>query len=263
MVVAQTQDLDASPATLERLDPATGARRWAVSVPRTEGAVGMSSPLVRTLGGDLVLGWLGSTTVYTGEGGVAGSYTSDYLLDLRGRRWTVDPDDTDTLRDVVTGRSVGIHQAYPPWIATDDGSAPGILLLQDADGLHGVDVGTGDDAWTSSQGSDVGPAATVVVDGTVAVLGGGALRVRDLVTGDVLWELPATTLRGDSLLTDGSRLVVLTDGPGANAAAYDLRTGRPVWSTQVPAGIQTLAVVDHRLFGIGDSLVAFDGGSAP
>ena len=129
------------------------------------------------------------------------------------------------------------------------------MLVLQGDGLRGLDVATGEIAWSTASGATA--TTLLVMDGMLAYLAGGRLVVCDLRTGEVAWS--AEDVRGQSLVTDGERLVVLTYGPGRDVTAFDLHDGRTAWVVDTPTGIETLSVVDHRLFGAGGpDLVAFD-----
>ena len=256
VVLAQTPDPDAGPSTVERLDPATGASRWTASMPRGDGAVGMTYAMVRTLDGTIALSWRGSTQLFTEDGEPSERYGTDQLGEMRGRVWTFG----GGIRDAETGRSIGRPESYPAWITTDDGSAPDLLLVQDDTTLRALDVTTGDTAWKVPV-PIYASATLLIADGAVAMLVNGALEVRDLRTGTSLWRLSTRDLRGESMVTDGRHLIVLTPGHRRNVTAFGLRDGRLAWNVEPPTSIESLAVVDHRLFGSGgESWVAFEQG---
>ena len=57
-------------------------------------------------------------------------------------------------------------------------------------------------------------------------------------------------------------MIALEIGVHRSVVAFDLRDGRRAWAVEVPATFDTLAVVDHRLFGIGaDGITAFVAGA--
>ncbi|MBO3086089.1 outer membrane protein assembly factor BamB family protein [Cellulomonas fengjieae] len=209
---------------------------------------------------------------------------SDYVVGLPGRAWVRDgvlvlryQDGADRLRgidmrtgdelwtsDLADGAASGRAEpdARPvrgPRIAVDDGSSPHVLLRQEEDGLRGIDAPTGGTVWTAPRPTSDMSSTMLVVDGLLAVLVSGAVEVRDLRTGAVVWELAPEDLRGESLVTDGRHLIVLGPGFRRTVVAHDLHDGRLAWSVEPPVGIHSLAVVDHRLFGVSSSgIVAFE-----
>lgn len=116
--------------------------------------------------------------------------------------------------------------------AVDDGSLPGVVLLQDADVLRAVDVRTGI-LWERPRGQR----APVRLDGIVVLEDDDGLRATDLASGADRWSVEAaTTSVGGLVVTDGVRL--LASGRDATAgevlSAYDLRDGSLAWTTAMP-----------------------------
>jgi outer membrane protein assembly factor BamB len=256
IVLAQTPDGQVSPATVERLDPLTGTTRWTTTIPRGAGTAGLMHAIVHLLGGQIAVSWEGSTQVFTDEGQPSQRYGTDDVWDVRGHALTFG----GGLRDAETSRRLGPPETYPAMVSLDDGSAPDLMLVQDDTALRAVDITTGDTAWKLSTPT-YASATMLVADGAVAMLVNGALEVRDLRTGASLWRLSTRELRGESMVTDGRHLIVLTPGHRRNVTAYGLRDGRRAWNVEPPTSIESLAVVDRRLFGHGGGvLVAFGPG---
>lgn len=264
VAVAQTPDADVGASSLERLDPATAAVRWRVSIPRgaVDGAAATDFANVLRDGDDLAVRWRGGTHVFTADGTPADGPDTGEWWRLRGHRWTPDPDNPSGLLDVDTGRSVDVTGAYPAWLRTDDGSAPEILLLQgDVDGLRAIDVTTGRTAWAAPELAPSSDPTMLAVDGLLVLLVHGDLQVRDLRTGAVAWTLPAVGYRGQTLATDGRLALVLGNGLHGDVVAYDLRDGRRAWTVDAPSTLESLMVVDNRLFALSpDGIVAFTAG---
>lgn len=260
VVVAQSTSAD-GPASLVRLDPSTGTERWSADVPRPDDGVGRPTPIVQRFGDELGVGWLGTTALFTPDGQAAGQLDTDSVWPFRGHRLTPVGEAVAQLRDLDTGRVLDLGGARPRWLGTDDGSVPDVLVLETEDRLVGRDLRTGQRAWQVDW-----PAArtlnVVVVDGMLARQADDGLTVIDLADGTQLWHR-STSAYGQSMVTDGRRLLVIESvvGTGPVVAAYDARDGRRLWEVPVPSAIQSLAVVDHRLFGVGSGgVVAFGTG---
>lgn len=246
VVVETPQD---GPAHLVRLDPATGTEQWEVDVPRPAGGIGSASASVQVVDDVIEVPWLGSTALLTGDGEVTGSLDGDSFRHLRGHRVMTTE---SQLRDLDTGRVLDLGEAQTPWLATDDRSEPGLLLLQSDDRLSARDLATGHRAWRVDWPSER-TLNLVVVDGLLARQADDGLTVLDLATGTQLWHR-SMSAHGQSMVTDGRRLVVIESvvGTGPVVAAYDARDGRRVWEVPVPVTVQGLAVIDHRLFAVGN-----------
>lgn len=250
VVVAQSTSAD-GPASLVRLDPSTGTERWSVDVPRPADGVGWPTPFVQRFGDELGVGWLGTTALFTPDGEAAGQLDTDHVWPFRGHRLTPVGEGVSQLRDVDTGRVLDLGDARPRWLATDDGSVPGVLVLETDERLTGRDLGTGQRAWQVDWPAER-TLNVVVVDGMLARQADDGLTVIDLADGTQLWHR-STSAYGQSMVTDGRRLLAIESvvGTGPVVAAYDARDGRRVWEVPIPSDIQSLAVVDHRLFGVG------------
>ncbi|WP_315094287.1 PQQ-binding-like beta-propeller repeat protein [uncultured Cellulomonas sp.] len=265
VVLAQTPESGTDPATLTRLDPTTGDEVWSVDVPRPTAAGGVPRPTaaggsadaqVQLYGEVLEVSWLGSVHQFAGDGSPAGVLDADVSWHQRGGRWAYDMG-TPGLTDLDSGRHVDLEGGVVPWIAADDGSAPGVLVVQGEGVLRGVGGVSGGRLWEVQQAVRGALPAIVVADERLAVLVDGLLTVRDLRTGEGAWVFESTGLLGESMVTDGEHLIVLVAGEHRSVVALDLADGHRAWSVRVPTTFTSLAVVDHRLFGVSsDGLTA-------
>ena len=245
------------PAHVRRLDPSTGDG-WSAEIPHPVDGAGMEYPNVQVLGDEIAVGWLGTTTLFTGTGERAGRLDTDDAWNLRGHRVASQGDGLTQLQDLDTGRVVLLGDARPAWIATDDGSASDLLMLTTADGLTGRSLTTGFRAWQVDWLME-STLSLVLVDGMLARQADDGLVVVDVETGKRALAADEIRLR-PSMVTDGRRLLVIESivATGPVVAAYDARDGRRVWEAPVPVSVQYLAVVDHHLFAFGtEGVVAF------
>lgn len=251
VVVVETPE--AGPASLVRFDPATGTQRWRVDVPRPTGDVGLPSASVGVHDDEIAVPWLGTTALFTADGDVAGALDVDNVWRVREHRLTPETSAAAgmQLRDLDTGRVMDLGNQQPLWIDSDDGSEPDLLILQSAGRLSARSLTTGQLAWRVDWPSEQ-TRNLVVVDGMLARQSETGLTALDVATGHELWRRAAPAF-GQSMVTDGRRLLVieLVVGTGPVVAAYDVRDGRRVWQVPVPVTVQSLAVVDHRLFALG------------
>jgi hypothetical protein len=175
-------------------------------------------------------------------------HAPDLAARVLGERWP----DLVVRGDV--GQVRGLRAALPPRYRSD----PDVLLLSVADGtllgeLRAVDVPTGRTLW-AQEGS---AAATnlIVLDDTVYGSTGQTLWARDLATGRTVWETATDQSQtAGYLLTDGSALLRSeTDRRAGEAvlAAYGLHDGEQRWTTPLPDGITSAAVVGDLLVGWG------------
>lgn len=262
VVIAETSSAVAASSSLSRLDPTTGAERWSATIPRDPGSVGSTFAGVQLLGSRVAVGWLGATHLFTADGTASVDYDTDQVWRQRGHSLTPGLDHSSALLDLDTGRRLETGESYLAWIATDDGSAPDLLLLQTDDGLRALDVTTSQTAWTIPMRTSSATTTTLIADGRLAVLIDGTLQVHDLRSGVEAWHVRAAGQGNRNLVTDGRHAIVLGGDPQRTTlAAYDLRDGDRAWTMEAPSGLETIAVVDHRLFGVSSAgIVAFTPG---
>ena len=86
---------------------------------------------------------------------------------------------TAQLRDLDTGRVMDLGDARVPWIGTDDGSEPDLLLLASDDRLSARDLTTGQLAWRVEWPAER-TLNLVIVDGMLARQSDDGLAVLDL-----------------------------------------------------------------------------------
>ncbi|WP_298460620.1 PQQ-binding-like beta-propeller repeat protein [uncultured Cellulomonas sp.] len=143
----------------------------------------------------------------------------------------------------------------PVDVDVDDGSAPGVVLLRSSDGdrLRGVDVATGRVRWERAEPSQV----LMRMGGRVVVVGDdGAIAAWDLQTGEPHWSTPLGDA-GEPLLTDpftdGVRIAVpVRSGDDAlQLATIRLADGRRLWTSPLPPGSHTVAVLGDRIVVVG------------
>ncbi len=148
------------------------------------------------------------------------------------------------------------------WLAVDDGSAPGVVLLaaQNDDGsaatVDAVDVRTGATLWSVAS-----PTTLYIANG---VLFGGRLYIAtqnpdatddsrviayDATTGTTVWSRPSG---GSGLLaTDGTVLVAPAPDGSPNAVqAYALDDGRPLWQDDLRDAVSPQGVTSGTLAGV-------------
>ena len=248
------------PASLVRLDPSTGATRWSADIPRPVDGAGSAHARVQVADDEISVGWLGTTALFTADGDAAGTLDADDVWHLRGHRVTPQggAGAITQLRDLDTGRVLDLGGARPAWIATDDLSAPDLLLLQSDDHLTGRELATAQRVWRVDWPAE-STLGLLIVDGMVARLADDGLTVIDAESGEQLWHRSVPAY-GQVAVTDGRRLMVMesVSGTGPVVAAYDIQDGRLLWQVPVPVAVQSLAVVDNRLFGVGSGgVVAF------
>lgn len=133
-------------------------------------------------------------------------------------------------------------------IGIDDGSADGLVLTRDADGLHGWDA-DGTRRWTVDVRSTFGWGH--VLAGRVHLPVGDELVALDARTGAELWRRGDVVV-DDEPLTDGRHLLVRTDhDPGADLLALDTTDGTVAWRTRFPPMVEALDGVFGLLVGYG------------
>ncbi|WP_456826201.1 outer membrane protein assembly factor BamB family protein [Cellulomonas sp. P5_E12] len=260
VVIAQTASLVADRSSLSRIDPTTGAERWSATILRDPGSVGTAFAAVRLFGARIAVGWLGTTHLFTADGTASVDYDTDHVWRQRGHSLTSGVD-SSVLLDLDTGWRFETQESFFPWIAPDDGSEPDLVVLQNDDGLRALDVTSGT-AWTSPTPTSTAGSRMLIADGRLASLVDGTLEVRDLRSGVQAWQVRTDGRGAEDLVTDGRHLIVLGGDPVRTTLdAYDLRDGRRAWTVEAPSGLEAIAAVDHRLFGVSSAgIVAFTPG---
>ncbi|RYV51647.1 PQQ-binding-like beta-propeller repeat protein [Pengzhenrongella frigida] len=159
---------------------------------------------------------------------------------------------TTTITDVASGREVTVD-AFPAGSTPDDGSLPGVLLLQSADNetLIGYDLAADRARWEAPGAGPGGSISTLIIDGRIVRSDQKGLTAIDGRTGETVWTTPLTAEMG-SIATDGRLVLVAqnssTDGEGQVLTAYGLDDGRKRWETPLPGKLWLMAV-DGRLYG--------------
>jgi outer membrane protein assembly factor BamB len=153
----------------------------------------------------------------------------------------------------VAGGEVGSSFALPgPPLhpAVTDGSEGGVLVVQTPRGrLRGLGLTTGRMRWTQPSPTASPLEATALVDGVLLLDDGDTVTGLDARSGESRWRTQVDPRVHDAALTDG-RVVLLPvrDDDGAlQLAAHRVADGVVRWSTTLPPGTVSLAVVDHRL----------------
>ncbi|WP_024285800.1 PQQ-binding-like beta-propeller repeat protein [Cellulomonas sp. KRMCY2] len=143
----------------------------------------------------------------------------------------------------------------------DDGSVPGLLLVENApqdSTVRAIDVQTGNELW-SRTGTPV-----AIIDGRLVTWNNsGDLNVLDARTGDVIWRQQVHVPDGGAVtpLTDGENIITIESNSGqTNLVARTLTTGALSWAEPwdpadgtsqyaLPTGT-ALAVGSSRLTGL-------------
>ncbi|VTR75431.1 PQQ-binding-like beta-propeller repeat protein [Cellulomonas hominis] len=187
--------------------------------------------------------------------------TGTALQVTRGDRLLDTGDGSSTRLLGVDGSGTVTTQGAPAVIEPDDGSAPGVLVLdaQGDDGrvLRGVDADSGRQLW--ERPSDAATRSVLVLlDGRLYGTTGSTVWALDPASGAERWSTDGGDPRSSPLMTDG-RSLLRVEGEAATGdavlAAYDLDDGERVWATPLPEGIEQLEAQHGRLFGWGGEQV--------
>lgn len=149
----------------------------------------------------------------------------------------------------------------PPLVPelTDGSRAATLVTAVDADRLRGLDLRAGRLRWLAIYPGAATVRAAVQVDGVMVLDGGASVDAIDVDSGAVLWSAQVDPrVTRDSALTD-AEVVLLPErfeGAGSELVARRIADGAALWSTTMPAGTDSLTVVDRRLVAsTGDEVV--------
>jgi outer membrane protein assembly factor BamB len=140
--------------------------------------------------------------------------------------------------------SLGTPEAGPVTLATDASGDEIALLSTETGVLAAADAATGRHRWSTRHAGELW--APPVVDaeaGVVAAVWSGfddpRLRVVDLTTGRVEWDVAVDPYVAAPALTDGAVVVPQGDGNfSGRAVAYSVADGEELWSAPLPASFQ-------------------------
>lgn len=272
VVLAEGDGTGADDATtrVTRLDPATGDEVWHADVPRAEG-VGSVSVGLQVVDGQVAVSWTGATQLLSPENGTPNgdAIQTDQVWSSRGRLLAFPQEGSGTTRLEVVGSGVELDlgkDRYPAWVDTDDGSDPAALVLTGEDSLSVADLDSGEMRWvrwTLDRDPESWVSQRMVLGGRLVTASDDEVRALDLATGEELWSTDPPGWLHDVVVSDGHHLFLLEAGgdTGRVLAAYALADGARAWAVPVPNEINRLAVIEHRLFGIGaDGITAFTTG---
>jgi hypothetical protein len=145
-------------------------------------------------------------------------------------------------------------------VAPDDGSAPGLLLVQRLDGtldglLAAVDARTGRTLWERAVHRGT-YSPLIVLDGVVYGDGGTSVWALDLLTGEEHWSTAAQLGQVGTWFTDGESLLRTESDPTTGALALsadDLGDGHRAWTAPLPEGITWVRARAGAPFGLDDA----------
>ena len=245
-VVVAYRDGDA--LRFERVDPVTGAVRWAVSPPVqlpgavvselalnvSDGFVVLTGPVNVVLGGDgTVLG------TWATPGATARVETSSIGFAV----WT--SLDEGTWYDaagapgaLLVGGPFGEAWARP----LDDGDHPGLVIVERSGGLQVVDVREEGPLWERAPVDRV----LLRVDGHLVVRAADEVLGLDLRTGEERWKVTLDVVADPTaVVSDGVRILLprYSAAAGRGLTAYDVADGSPLWTGPVPEGTSVLGVL--------------------
>jgi len=144
--------------------------------------------------------------------------------------------------DTVVVRPDGVRSLPGRWVTlgVDDGSAPGLLLTSDSDGLHAWDL-DGDPLWSSEQ--PVNQQDAVLLDGRVIAGYATELFALDAATGAERWRAGGL-LPEAAVATDGRHVLAMAPAPGGSApqvlVALDAASGGVAWRETLPDEVTAL-----------------------
>jgi outer membrane protein assembly factor BamB len=129
----------------------------------------------------------------------------------------------------VDGTALYPLAGLPSVLAADDGSEPGLAVVDEGPLLAGVDLATGADLWRASTTLD----PRVLVSHRLVAAGAGSYGVLDARDGRMLWSVDSGDVLQWAPLSDGSLVL----GPGLSP------DGRPeLWGRGLADGVRAWAV---------------------
>lgn len=235
---------------------APAAVAWETVVPEDGVPRDGTRPWLEVAGGHIWVGGGPATwSVEAATGMIEGSGTN--LLLARGDRVVDAPGSTASR--VLVGFGAVRTEGTPVTAYPDDGSEPGLILLQRYDGsspsgfLRAVDATTGVTEWERPLALQAGT-NLVVLDGLVHGATRDAVWAVDLATGEDRWTTPGDPGVGAALMSDGRALLRTERDPDDGTpllAAYGRDDGRRLWATPLPEGVDALRADGAVLRGTG------------
>lgn len=238
-------------------DAGTGEQRWAADVPAPLAPGPVGAWLTRA-GSHVLVSAAGATWAVDAETGSVQAGGSGVGV-VRGDRLVEQLGSSRTLLLGTDGTGTGEADGQVQLMAPDDGSAPGVLVVEVADGslqrlLRGVDATTGAVLWERPS-DGMAPTNRVLLDGVLYGGGGTTLWAVDAATGEERWTAEGGMLDDYRLITDGVHLLRVERSPddgGPVLAAYDLGSGRAAWTTPLPPGVDGVWTQAGYLYGQGE-----------
>jgi len=244
--------------TVDRSDPVTGEIRWTFTGAEPLRATAYGREAWIGVFGDLVLvggdtGWVLSADgglVHQWDAGPWGPAWFDIVGD--GLLLEAAAGDATEVVDLHAGRTYGVD-GRPVGTVLDDGSVPGLVLVQAPGDLLAGYTDRGDRRWTAPD-AGIGASGLLILDGRVIRTHEGALSALDARTGETVWTTPLAPATELALTTDGRVVLCGRRDPdrGVVLGAYGVDDGRLRWDVVLPDGVDHVAVAAGRLFGLTD-----------
>lgn len=229
---------DDGTVTVTRRDARTGAVVWSHEAAGTLSDRGARRAWLR-VAGPLVLADAGESAVLrASDGGVVLSAPALLFTELaayHGGFATFTLDDRGALYR-ADGTLVTRLPGLPAPLTADDGSAPGVVVVDVGTRLLGVDAATGATRWSL----DTWLEAALLVDGVLVLVGDTQVAAVDARDGRELWHHDGLAVAA-APASDGSLVLVpVLTGGGSRVVAFDLHDGGRYWSVDGPAGLQNV-----------------------
>lgn len=239
-------------------DVSSGEQLWAADVPEPVAYPGSSTGWLTHAGSHVLVDtgdatWAvdaGTGQVQAGGAGV-GVTRGDRLVDVHGSSRTL------LLGVDGSGTAEAAGEVHPA--APDDGSAPGVLVVEVDDGslqrlLRGVDASSGAVLW-ERPADGMSRTNQVLLDGVLYGSSATTVWAVDAETGEERWSTEGAMLRDFRLMTDGVHLLRVERDPESGVpvlAAYRLASGRRAWAAPLPPGVDSVWTQGGILYGQGD-----------